>query len=465
MASLKNLFSTLLHAPRTLSFPISPPRTHFFVGSLRILSFFFFFSATFADTSPVVAAETLVSRLLPTSNRASPTNSCAHLVSNSHGTRTEGTSLSAVKETRKSPRNSESDAVGDLSSCDIFDGNWVLDDSEPVYPPGSCPYIDDAFNCFKNGRPDSDYLRFRWKPQGCQIPRFDGRKMLKMLRGKRLVFVGDSLNRNMWESLVCALRESLVDKSRVFEVSGKREFRTQGFYSFRFLDYKCSIDFVRSPFLVQETISRTLRATLRLDVIQDSSSKYRDADIIVFNTGHWWTHQKTYRGQNYFQEGKHVYNKLEVTEAYTKALRTWAQWVDANIDSNRTRVFFRGFSASHFRGGQWNSGGNCDGETRPITNETQLAPYPWMMRTLESVIAEMITPVLYLNITKMTDYRKDGHPSIFRQPEASRSNEMVQDCSHWCLPGVPDSWNELLYATLLTSSYGSRSNRWISVKN
>lgn len=59
--------------------------------------------------------------------------------------------------------------------------------------------------------------------------------MLKMLRGKRLVFVGDSLNRNMWESLVCALRESLVDKSRVFEVSGKREFRTQGFYSFRFL--------------------------------------------------------------------------------------------------------------------------------------------------------------------------------------------------------------------------------------
>lgn len=104
------------------------------------------------------------------------------------------------------------------------------------------------------------------------------------------------------------------------------------------------------------------------------------------------------------------------------------------------------------RGGQWNSGGNCDGETRPITNETQLSPYPWMMRTLESVIAEMITPVLYLNITKMTDYRKDGHPSIFRQPEASRSNEMVQDCSHWCLPGVPDSWNELLYATLLTSS-------------
>lgn len=58
--------------------------------------------------------------------------------------------------------------------------------------------------------------------------------MLKILKGKRLVFVGDSLNRNMWESLVCSLRESLVNKSRVFEASGRREFRTQGFYSFRF---------------------------------------------------------------------------------------------------------------------------------------------------------------------------------------------------------------------------------------
>lgn len=59
-------------------------------------------------------------------------------------------------------------------------------------------------------------------------------KMLKVLKGKRMVFVGDSLNRNMWESLVCALTESLFDKTQVFEVSGRRQFRSQGFYSFIF---------------------------------------------------------------------------------------------------------------------------------------------------------------------------------------------------------------------------------------
>ncbi|CAM8993826.1 unnamed protein product [Rhodiola kirilowii] len=68
-----------------------------------------------------------------------------------------------------------------------------------------------------------------------------------------------------------------------------------------------------------------------------------------------------------------------------------------------------------------------------------------MTRVAERVIAEMKTHVFYLNITKMTSFRKDGHPSIFR-PFGK-----AQDCSHWCLPGVPDSWNELLYAALVVS--------------
>lgn len=283
--------------------------------------------------------------------------------------------------------------------------------------------------------------------------------MLEILRGKRMVFVGDSLNRNMWESLVCALRESWKDKERVFEASGRREFRTLGFYSFVFKEYNCSIDFVKSPFLVQEwkvpeKKGRPRRERLRLDMIQGSSSMYSDADIIIFNTGHWWTHQKVNKGKYYFQEGSRVYKTLEITEAYTKALKTWAQWVDSNINSRWSRVFFRGYSSSHYRKGNWNTGGSCR-EEHPVMNETELAGYPWMMSILESVIAEMKTPVFYLNITRMTDFRKDGHPSVFRAMEVPRTAGMVQDCSHWCLPGVPDAWNEILYATLLISGQDS----------
>lgn len=55
--------------------------------------------------------------------------------------------------------------------CDVFDGKWVRDESDPLYPPGSCPYIDDDFNCFKNGRPEHDFLKWRWQPNQCNIPR------------------------------------------------------------------------------------------------------------------------------------------------------------------------------------------------------------------------------------------------------------------------------------------------------
>ncbi|KAF8387793.1 hypothetical protein HHK36_026449 [Tetracentron sinense] len=460
MVFFKNLSSILMELIRNLSWPLSRSRTHAFVGSLFVIALFFYLSAILADNSPAALASTLASRFLSTSNSfSSIANVNTHFVSNSTKNCTDGTTICSVAAAKRTHRNSkkpEADTIRDLSSCDVFNGHWVIDNSDPVYQPGSCPYIDDAFNCFKNGRQDSDYLRLRWQPNGCRIPRFDGKKMLEILRGKRLVFVGDSLNRNMWESLVCALRDSLKNKKSVFEVSGRHEFRTQGFYSFRFKDYNCSIEFLRSPFLVQEwknsDLNGTRKETLRLDLIQ-GFTKYQDANILIFNTGHWWTHQKISRGMDYFQEGNHVYGKLDVTKAYTKALHTWAQWIDANIDTNRTRVFFRGYSASHFRGGQWNSGGNCHGETQPITNDTYLAPDPWMANILESVIANMKTPVFYLNITRMTDYRKDGHPSIFREPETQRKPGMFQDCSHWCLPGVPDAWNEILYATLLISNH------------
>ena len=68
----------------------------------------------------------------------------------------------------------------------------------------------------------------------CHKYRLDGRRLLDMLRGKRLVFVGDSLNRNMWESLVCILRNSVKDKSKVYEANGRHHFRGEFSYSFIF---------------------------------------------------------------------------------------------------------------------------------------------------------------------------------------------------------------------------------------
>lgn len=142
-----------------------------------------------------------------------------------------------------------------------------------------------------------------------------------------------------------------------------------------------------------------------------------------------------------------MYDELNVDEAFRKAMTTWGRWIDAKVNPRKSLVFFRGYSASHFSGGQWNSGGQCDNQTQPITNDDYLSQYPSKMSLLEKVLAGMKTPVTYMNVTKMTDYRKDGHPSLYRKHHSF--DLMIQDCSHWCLPGVPDIWNEILYAHLL----------------
>ncbi|CAN1816618.1 Protein trichome birefringence-like 2 [Linum perenne] len=251
----------------------------------------------------------------------------------------------------------------------------------------------------------------------------------------------------MWESLVCILRHSISNKKSINE-------RCTCLRCLQ--DYNCTVDFVGSPFLVRESLFSSANGTvdtLRLDLMDKTTSMYHDADIIVFNTGHWWTHEKTSKGENYYQEGDYVHKRLKVLEAYKRALKTWGRWVDRSIDTNRTHVFFRGYSVTHFkvsRGGQWNSGGKCHKETEPIFNTTHLAKYPSKMKVLENVLHEMKTPVAYLNISRLTDHRKDGHPSIYR-----KKSERSQDCSHWCLPGVPDTWNELLYASMLKAGIGS----------
>jgi hypothetical protein len=74
----------------------------------------------------------------------------------------------------KRPQNltmSEDISVGE--KCDIFTGSWVHDLSYPLYDSRTCPYLNGGATCQMNGRPDSDYEKWRWKPRDCNIPRLE----------------------------------------------------------------------------------------------------------------------------------------------------------------------------------------------------------------------------------------------------------------------------------------------------
>jgi len=64
-------------------------------------------------------------------------------------------------------------------------------------------------------------------------------------------------------------------------------------------DYQCTVEFYVSHFLVHESkarIGQKRRPTLRIDAIDHGSSRWRGADVLVFNTAHWWSHSKTKAG-------------------------------------------------------------------------------------------------------------------------------------------------------------------------
>lgn len=70
-------------------------------------------------------------------------------------------------------KNGGENQVIKLRDCDLGKGRWVYDESYPLYTNWSCPFIDEGFNCGGNGRPDNRYMKWRWQPQDCQIPRLN----------------------------------------------------------------------------------------------------------------------------------------------------------------------------------------------------------------------------------------------------------------------------------------------------
>jgi hypothetical protein len=43
-------------------------------------------------------------------------------------------------------------------------------------------------------------------------------------------------------------------------------------------------------------------------------------------------------------------------------------------------------------------------------------------------------------------------------PEQQADPKTYADCIHWCLPGLPDTWNHFLYAHIISPSPPSSSS-------
>ncbi|XP_020583180.1 protein trichome birefringence-like 34 [Phalaenopsis equestris] len=348
----------------------------------------------------------------------------------------------------------------EAGECDLFAGNWVFDNTTgPLYSE-RCKFMSDQSACEKFGRQNLRYQNWRWKPHGCDIPSFNATKLLERLRGKRLAFVGDSLNRNQWISMICLLDSVIPDHMKSMQANGSLT-------SFKAKEYNASIEFYWAPLLVESNSDdpvhhRIPDRIIRAQSIEKHAKHWMGADILVFNSYLWWRRVTMKVLWGSFDDKDAFYKDIEILRSYEMALRTWAEWLEFHVDHIKTKLFFMSMSPTHFWGDEWgiNSSQNCYNETEPIRREDY-----WgrgsdkrMMRVVESTIfglKERGVKVQIINITQLSEYRKDGHPSTYRKQWEPLTKEQLAnpssyaDCIHWCLPGVPDVWNQLLYTYIL----------------
>ncbi|KAK1272342.1 hypothetical protein QJS04_geneDACA005968 [Acorus gramineus] len=339
--------------------------------------------------------------------------------------------------------------------CDVFSGKWVFDnDSYPLYDEGNCPYMSDQLACRKHGRRDLAYQKWRWQPNECNLKRWNATEMLEKLRGKRLMFVGDSLNRGQWISMVCMLQSVIP--------AGKHSMTPNARLTiFKAEEYNATVEFYWAPLLVESNSDDPVNHRFNERIIRPNSalkhaSQWENADILVFNTYLWWRSGPKIKLLWHTED--EICEAADGFEAMKLALEAWEDWVSSNVDPLKKRVFFVTMSPTHLLSQEWKprSEGNCFQETTPINKE-----FYWgtgsdiaTMQMVENVLSRLHSKVSVLNITQLSEYRKDGHPSIYRKfwetisPQMLSDPKSYADCIHWCLPGVPDVWNELLYNSL-----------------
>ncbi|XP_078431569.1 protein trichome birefringence-like 25 [Wolffia australiana] len=343
--------------------------------------------------------------------------------------------------------------------CDLFIGEWVPHPAGPAYTNESCGMIEDHQNCLKNGRPDTGYLHWKWKPRDCDLPLFDAKKFLESLRNKWLAFIGDSISRNHIQSLLCLLSKA-EEPVIVYHDEVWRSRR------WRFPSHNFTLSVVWSPFLVKAEVFEDMNGAsskeiqLYLDVLHEEwTSQLRNFDFVVASGGQWFLKTAVFWENNtvvgcHYCPGKRL-AELGFEYAYRKALRLALLHVASS--GFEGTFFFRTSTPDHFENGLWSTGGTCP-RTRPFQpgDELPLKDVETAMKRIEMEAFGLAAArarrtgvdLRLVDSTYMFLLRPDGHPGPYRafQPFASGGeNATVQnDCLHWCLPGPIDSWNDLL---------------------
>ncbi|PNY17311.1 protein trichome birefringence-like 18 [Trifolium pratense] len=359
-----------------------------------------------------------------------------------------------------------------MKGCDLYHGNWIHDPLGPLYANNSCPILTQTQNCQGNGRPDKDYENWRWKPFQCDIPRFDPRKFLELMKGKTVAFIGDSVARNQMESMMCIL----------WQVEEPKNQGTRNMQRYYFESTSLTIVRIWSSWLVKHNSEPFDFAPAGVEKIYLESPDEMlmeflpTFDVVVLSSGHWFMKQSVYILNNEIVGGqlwwpdKSRHTKINSVEAFGISVETILTALVTHPNYTGLTIL-RSYSPDHYEGGGWNTGGSCTGKVKPLAvgelveNKYLASMYEQQVKGFNRAVKKATngSKIRLMDITEAFQYRHDGHPGPYRSTDPNKITKRgrdgrppPQDCLHWCMPGPVDTWNEIVFEIIKREYEGDR---------
>ncbi|KAK4476958.1 hypothetical protein RD792_016128 [Penstemon davidsonii] len=355
------------------------------------------------------------------------------------------------------------------NNCNYTNGRWIYDPTVRYSPryDHTCKEIFKGWNCIARNKSNAiDIFKWLWKPYGCNLPEFDPLRFLESFRDTSIGFVGDSLNRNMFVSLFCSLRRVASEVKKWRPVGADR--------GFTFVKYNLTIAYHRTNLLARygrwsasvnggmlESLGYKEGYRIDVDLPEGTWEKAPSFhDILIFNTGHWWWAPSKLDPLKspmlFFKKGVPVIPAIPPDASLDMVLEHMVSFVKEKARPDAI-LFFRTQSPRHFEGGDWDQGGSCS-HFQPLAPQEVRHALLFVVEeffSLKNNGTNVETRLVYehlhealkgssfriLDVMHMSEFRADAHPS-------TAGGKGHDDCMHWCLPGLTDTWNDLFVAHL-----------------
>ncbi|XVF14827.1 hypothetical protein REPUB_Repub09cG0094900 [Reevesia pubescens] len=335
--------------------------------------------------------------------------------------------------------------------CNYANGRWVADSRRPLYSGFGCKrWLPSSWACRLTQRADFSYEGYRWEPINCEMPEFGRFAFLRKMQDKTIAFIGDSLGRQQFHSLMCMAtggKENPEIKDVGSEyglVKRSGAIRPDG-WAYRFTTTNTTILFYWSSTLCKlERMNNTdpdSSFALHLDRVPTFLIKFlHHFDVLVLNTAHHWIKAKFIANHWVMHLNRKPIKDvmlMDMVNVKNFTVHRVVKWLDSQLPFHPgLKAFFRTRSPRHF-----DSTGNCN-NIIPLIGGSEVFQEGSSDKVVETAVKG--TRVNILDITALSALRDEAHKSQYRIFGTSA----YYDCLHWCLPGIPDAWNELLVAQL-----------------